>query len=482
MFITITSYLCLGLIAVVNFFYLIFGARFAEINIQLAFLDFPIFIGEWLMFFCMIIFLIQILIRKMYWKGWRIWIWILFYFIWVMIKTVEGYGVGGGYALRNAALFYYPVFAVLVGYFLRNTRSVSNKWLILLSALFLTITAIISMEIVLFIASLYVIAGISHPRVRWTLMGALIFSFFLRIGVLSSGRGCLMGILIGVFFLMWYGAQIFRVSFWKQIAAVFILSVMLFASLWLWGDRHAFISLITPSKIIEAYHRNNKIVNENRDMFVLSQLEPQVYHPNGQVSKRQGQPLLSNEKKYTEKQTDLIQPAVEPIVDGKVPQDLKRDFRPLGIAYENIIFRLFIWRDMFQELLHHRPVFGLSFGKPQRSISIEILNWAPMEWSRDGWITMHNSFLHFVYRGGIVGLVMIGGIIFSVIAMTKDFFRARSWQGGLLIAALIYWIVIAQFGVILELPYHAIPFWSWFGLTVAKRQYLRNIPKKESML
>ncbi|HQP10881.1 MAG TPA: hypothetical protein PKV41_05805 [Candidatus Omnitrophota bacterium] len=77
---------------------------------------------------------------------------------------------------------------------------------------------------------------------------------------------------------------------------------------------------------------------------------------------------------------------------------------------------------------------------------------------------------------------MIGGIIFSVIAMTKDFFRARSWQGGLLIAALIYWIVIAQFGVILELPYHAIPFWSWFGLTVAKRQYLRNIPKKESML
>lgn len=85
--------------------------------------------------------------------------------------------------------------------------------------------------------------------------------------------------------------------------------------------------------------------------------------------------------------------------------------RSLEVAYNNIFFRLFIWRDMLNELKMKSAWWGVDLGQPQRSPSIEILGWATVEWRRDGWITPHNSFLHMIYRGGIVGLLFVGAII-----------------------------------------------------------------------
>ena len=68
---------------------------------------------------------------------------------------------------------------------------------------------------------------------------------------------------------------------------------------------------------------------------------------------------------------------------------------------KGIVFRLFVWRDMARELVQKRAWWGFSFGYPQRSRSLEVLRWAIGEWSRDGWITPHNSFFHIIYRAGL---------------------------------------------------------------------------------
>lgn len=38
----------------------------------------------------------------------------------------------------------------------------------------------------------------------------------------------------------------------------------------------------------------------------------------------------------------------------------------------------------------------------------------------------------------------------------------------------IYWIVVSNFAVFLELPYNAIPFWSFLGVTAAYCDQLYN--------
>lgn len=128
---------------------------------------------------------------------------------------------------------------------------------------------------------------------------------------------------------------------------------------------------------------------------------------------------------------------------------------------------------MAVEMAGENAWLGISFGKAQRSRSLEILGWAWFEWKRDGWITPHNSYLHMIYRGGIVGLVVISIIFWIIVHLLKDFIRLRSLTGGLLAGVLVYWLMISNFLVILELPYNAIPFWTLFGMTMAYAKTLK---------
>ncbi len=130
-----------------------------------------------------------------------------------------------------------------------------------------------------------------------------------------------------------------------------------------------------------------------------------------------------------------------------------------------MLFRIFIWRDMIREIVEKKAWLGVGFGYPQRSISLETLNWASIEWRRDGWITPHNFFLHLVYRCGIAGVLLIVFLIAWICGKARLFLRARCYEGVLLISALIYWLVAAQILVVLELPYYSIPFWTLLGLT-----------------
>jgi hypothetical protein len=147
----------------------------------------------------------------------------------------------------------------------------------------------------------------------------------------------------------------------------------------------------------------------------------------------------------------------------------------MSTAYNNILFRYFIWRDMVREFVKEKPfLFGFSFGRPQRSRSIEILGWAWGEWDRDGWIAPHNSFLHLIYRGGLLALGLIVLTMMLLARMMLIFASARSFIGACLVSALVFGLVAANFLVFLELPYTAIPFWMVFGVAMAYAHHLRE--------
>jgi len=134
---------------------------------------------------------------------------------------------------------------------------------------------------------------------------------------------------------------------------------------------------------------------------------------------------------------------------------------------ENAVFRLFIWRDMLVELAKNKPILGFSFGKPLRSISLEILYWGYGDWYRDGWIGAHNSYLHMIYRTGIIGILLIFSLGAILLRMIIQFIRSKSFTGILLCAIIINWFTAANFLLIFELPYTAIPLWTIYGMTLA---------------
>ncbi len=122
---------------------------------------------------------------------------------------------------------------------------------------------------------------------------------------------------------------------------------------------------------------------------------------------------------------------------------------------------------MLLELANEKPLFGFHFGKAFRSISLEILNWGLGDWARDGWVSPHNSFLHVIYRTGIIGLAAIVTVLTVLLKMIKRSIQCRSLKGILLCGIVINWFTAANFLPMLELPYTAIPVWAIFGLAYA---------------
>lgn len=133
------------------------------------------------------------------------------------------------------------------------------------------------------------------------------------------------------------------------------------------------------------------------------------------------------------------------------------------------------------EMIKEKPVLGFSFGKPLRSITLETLVWGSGDWERDGWIGAHNSFLHAFYRAGIVGLLAIGVLWTMFFKMIGTSILHKSLTGLLLCSIIVNWFTAANFLLILELPYTAIPIWSIFGVTLHYCNSLKRQANNENI-
>lgn len=157
-------------------------------------------------------------------------------------------------------------------------------------------------------------------------------------------------------------------------------------------------------------------------------------------------------------------PTVSPIPETTPPPPPQ-----LGTVHSGV-WRMFVILDMLSEWVHRGVLFGIDFGKPFRSKKIEILvqlqEVSATGWWV-GWLEPHNSFVHILYRSGVVGIAFIVFLLSSAIGLVRKGISASHLPTLVLGSLLIYWLVLANFEVILELPYFAIPFWTLLGLSYA---------------
>ncbi|MDD5488980.1 MAG: hypothetical protein PHH49_08510 [Candidatus Omnitrophica bacterium] len=149
----------------------------------------------------------------------------------------------------------------------------------------------------------------------------------------------------------------------------------------------------------------------------------------------------------------------------RAPQEKYNDpgyQRSLEDAYKNILWRLYLWHYMAGEYAEEMPVFGMDLGRP-----IEPGIFMSLKWSvGDRWLEPHNSYLHMMYRAGAVGVGIVVLIWAFFVRLARRAIMYAGIKGVFIAAGVLYWLVVANFEVILELPYFAIPIWGFFGMAL----------------
>ena len=516
--------LCLDVLALLGvaaycFFSSMFGSDFAEISTTVSFLDFPIFIGEQLIFILIVLFAIKTFLMKKA-QSW-IWGWGV-YIGWILFASLMGYIHWGPLTLRNAALFYYVLF-VLFGYSFYNPRIFSNQAVI--KTIFLLSLCMAAFKFIgvyfwySYVVLMMVIVLKRFHVYRWWLIPTVFFLAHYEI-LFVGKRAHMVGVFGSlVFFAVVLGVYLVKLSRVLKLAifAIFVLFIFGFNKL---GDQNAIKSILDWKVITKLYATHKQYVETHKESYKEKPIVCKLYNKNLQSDFNEGirnkKPVLmklinttklnsrslsaivqnndsqvssqevfrnrspeplsktNNEKLHVDHMAKLVYVNDSKNVSNKPESQAVQD-RDLGVAHANILFRIFVWEDMWNELYPYKLITGVGLGQPQRSSSIEILNWGASEWSRDGWIMPHNSFFHMVYRAGLIGLLVILSLLGTLAYLTQIFVRRKDVSGVLLISVLVYWCLLAMFSVTLELPYYAILFWSLLGLTMAyafsQRQY-----------
>lgn len=550
----IIDYTVLSLIGAFTCCYSFFWSHFAEINIQLSFFNFPIFIGEILLAFCIIMLLFKWRVSLIRLNGWH---YLLFAYIsFVVGKAFYGYCQWGPLALRNAALFYYPIFAI-VGYYFYNSDFFKNRF-IRYSVLSILITTVFFREgyktyyFTYFMLILMLFMEMKCRRWKYILILLFIAICYNNLLItFVAGRNVLVSSLLGYAFISVISVCYFlRLS--PRLKKIILLFVFIFLAAAFWyisGSKAAAKSLVDIKTVFNSYRDHSKLIKEKAKYFSFSDPKVKLYQKNAvyrsviltrektqpeSITQTQGGPgLLSQSQPKTEPQLQIlhennakriianmnqdellgmVQSGVrkhvissnkegqfEFVFKDKISSNARRridkeelvefivekyDISPYledlrmksatSVYLGNILYRLFLWQDMFEELAEERKVFGADFGKPFRSKRLELARFDEGWKTRVGWVEPHNSYVHMIYRAGIIGLLFIIALWFVFFKIVVVSVRIRSLKGVFLASILLYWISVSNFMVILELPHWAIPFWSLFGMSLRYCHNLRH--------
>lgn len=503
-----TGFYMLGAISLL---YVIFSRNFAEIRVQFAFLNFPIFIGEIFLFICFVLSFFTFDFRSI--KG-RQWV-MVFYFVCVLLKALLGYSLWGPLAFRHAALFYYLIFIFFGFIFYKKVFLTTPLKILILFLIF--VLCVTKYFYGYWVFTLWVVAFIlirsfsrkSLRRLFYTgLLLAIIFSY--KDFVLTS-RTFTVGNIASLVFLIIASLCIARIRSFHKVALAGMMLVLLAAFIFKFFTSNVAVKTISNIKmIIDVYKVIDAEIKDLKPYFIPQALKNiKLFNPEQpqgedvQMSEQSSGYVLARDRRLKEKKVKSLfheDTRIVPLSDkmSNAERALNQDYfrqdylidkivntkngesiaekRVKIIAYGNSVFRLFVWRDMFFEFFQHRPwhILGFDFGKPFRSQSLEILNQASGEWERDGWIEPHNSYLNILYRMGILGVALIGFLIWQFCRMVKSFVVFKSFTGILLCSILVNWLVAANFLPILELPYNAIVIWALWGLTLGYLEELKN--------
>lgn len=586
------DYIVLSLLGLLFLGYSIFYKSFAELHIQLPFFDFPIFTGEIILAFCIVLTLYKwFLSRK---KFNRIYIAFLIYIIFVLWKAFAGYGKFGPLAFRHAAMFYYPLFA-LIAYEAYQSKF-KNPHIFLPLFFILNSLGIAAYYRFTYVILMFIYVLLVRNKIL-KVLGLLIIalshsdgmSIFIKL-FSHCPRTQIIGNIAAFMFLFMTILLILRIKKIYKISLVvlflFILGVGLIK---LANYRSGYKFLINPKNILTSINEWEEIIEIKRRNYQKQEIPIKLY--NQEEKQKMSKPSQASNKPEEEKETSnddvsimkvILPPEdreVKRIVDyienkgGTVEfpesQQLVKDLpishpaeqpKPKAISKgseananqekgasqkaqkaidalqeitqytpkELIIsfdieqspeqkkeiiallpkddnlkkqiiyhvtdlaiqkneytqglnrhlstgaYRLLTWRDMIKELIKEKAAIGFYFGKPLRSESIEISKMAYGEWTRDGWIAAHNSYMEFIYRSGIIGIILILCFFITLFRIIRSLINSKSLIGILLFSIIIYWLTVAFVYVTFEMPYSAIFFWSLFGFILAYSKQLQN--------
>ncbi|MBI3601376.1 MAG: hypothetical protein HY209_00535 [Candidatus Omnitrophica bacterium] len=453
-------------VGMVSLGYVLLKRDFAKIYVDLSFLDFPVFIGE-------VLLLSYVLLLALRWSRQpplhnRFYMFVLVYFIWVAVKIVIGYRTWGPLALRHAALFYYPFF-FLVGYIFFNRDAFTKPVILSLFSVIIGIFLYGHYDIywTFTLASLGLILILGVKAKKWIVPMVLILVLATPyVFLFKTARMMFVANTASLLFLigsLWYLLETKR---YVKIITVVILMVGLSIGFYkFFVLRESGRIFVSPSQVVSQFIAIDKDVQQKRKNFQIQSQRVGLYHPEAYAARN----YYYYNKGFKQSKERGLESAKKLLMKGKVVKGvvMTKEMSIQWESIENILFRLFIWRDMFEDWKATKPLMGVDFGKPFRSVSLEVEGWAVSEWGRDGWIEPHNSFLNMMYRGGMVGAAVVVVIWTALIRLMIFAFRQRAWVLILLSAILLNWLVAANFLLILEFPYTAIPLWTLAGMTWA---------------
>ena len=482
--------------------YIFFRRNFAELHITSPEVGFPVFVGEILLLWCAACFVLYTVrvggfIRK------RAWV-LFFYFVWLILKVMWGVYEWGPLALRHAALFYYPFFA-LIGYVFYRAdlfgKKISAGLFIGLLAIFAGRVFEVNWTLTLGCFAALIIIGVNTLRWRY-LMTALLLLFFPYHFLFQTSRMMCLGNLAALTFILITALHFFLIPrLYKGLISGVVIIVLGVGFYFYFVQGRSGRVFPSPAAVIRMYRHWDREVQSQRSVYHMAPLNTRLYNPEEPrlpqrlaAGSPEGLVALQSPVSATASQSGFLKfmPVSEnEIAPGsgippgsssgfsghnvwKLP--LKPDLEEIGgVSMGNVLFRLMIWRDMLADLWTQKPLGGIDFGRPFRSFSLESLGWASGEWSRDGWIEPHNSYLNVIYRAGLLGFLLVGVFFMLLVRLIRQVWLGRSWVLLLLTAVILNWSVAANFLLILELPYTAISFWFIFGATLAYADRLRGL-------
>lgn len=605
MFANIQSKVGLFLIVSTCVFYYIFVSRFAELHVQLPFLDFPIFVGEWLLSISIILCLWNLRQRGLLVVN--KWSFLLgAYIIYVLYQAFFGYLKWSPLALRHAAMFYYPLFAVMVYSFFSLVKFDPKKIIFtyfLWGGLFFVGYAygIYTYFALALIAAL----SVKSVRLQYMLIGVVFLSVPYN-HFIYTARMMIVANFIAIGFVMCLWIYISGFSIRRKVVILclcFISLCTVFAV-----NRESISTIVNVKQLRAVYARYDQKIKSQEGFQLADRGVIQLFNPNlkgvqkknirkktvrekvvvikkpqvkvevkqienvekkivktvvdenpipVQLVEKFVSPVIKVEQRSVQVGTKVRKVTIDPVVE--IQQSSAREgekldvqkvrpvaeIKPHSVLIEhkdphlvievdkvlspeggavnlkeskeqqikslelsqkwqefntetdrvfnraknvysnrgvkknvnNGIFRILIWKDLVQEMITERAFFGFGFGKPTRSKSLEALNWGSGEWKRDGWVAVHNSFLHIIYRTGIIGVILLLMLLKYLIRMVISFLRTRDVIGILLCSIIINWFVAANFLLILELPQMAIPLWTIIGFTAYYYQFAQHQDK-----
>jgi len=458
--------------------YSIYFSNFAEMHIQFSFLDFPIFVGEMLVFLCFCLFIKKnnCPLKSLKTKHWIV----IAYFTFVIIKAVYGYYQFGPLAFRNAALFYYPIF-IIFSYSCRRTEFFSSKTIIFYFSIIILMFA--SLKFNIYWTFTYLSLGLAlvcvqpYKKFKYWMIVVLILVTPYKYLFATSRMMIISNVLCAAFLIVSF-CYILRVKRVVKVAVSILGIILVIGGITQISDKNSIKSIVKVGRIFEIFKAldiHSKI-NPLSEYLMVPRSEPRIYSPNPFPSpsnpiKQESDigSMVAETSKRLSLREEKLKIAIEQIY---LPEEIAAQkegalSRHLGVAYNNAVFRLFIWRDMLVELGEEKPLLGFDFGKPILPKSFLAMGWAAVQIKQDGWVAAHNSYLHIIYRAGFVGLAAIIFIFVILFQMIKKSIQYRSKAGILLCGCIINWFVAANFLLIFELPYTAVPLWFIFGMSYA---------------